>query len=324
MSAPAIPADAGRIALLGCPIEVGASRRGALMGPAGLRTAGLAPVLESLGYSVEDHGDILPRDLTPVDCAAPENARFYPEIAAWMRALSARSYAIARSGATPIFLGGDHSLSMGSVNGVARHWAEQGRKLFVLWLDAHADYNMPAISPSGNMHGMSSAFLCGESGLDDLLGEEPRASITPAQLSLFGIRSIDPQEKAAVRQRGIDIADMRAIDEHGVGVLIRQVIEKVRAANGVLHVSFDVDFLDPPLAPGVGTTVPGGATYREAHLVMELLHDSGLVRSLDIVELNPFLDDRGQTARLAVELAGSLFGQQITDRRTPSNAIGAA
>ena len=213
---------------------------------------------------------------------------------------------------------------MGSVNGVARHWQEQGRKLFVLWLDAHADFNMPAISPSGNMHGMSSAFLCGEAGLDDLLGTEPRASIAYEQLSLFGIRSIDPLEKAAVKARGVDIADMRAIDEHGVGVLIRQVIEKVRAANGVLHVSFDVDFLDPPLAPGVGTTVPGGATYREAHLVMELLHDSGLVRSMDIVELNPFLDARGQTARLAVELAGSLFGQQITDRQTPSNAIGAA
>ena len=313
----------GRIALLGCPIEVGASQRGALMGPAGLRTAGLARVLESLGYRVEDHGDILPRDLVPVAGPAPENARFYTEIAAWMRALSARSYEVARTGATPIFLGGDHSLSMGSVNGVARHWAEQGRKLFVLWLDAHADYNMPAISPSGNMHGMSSAFLCGESGLDDLLGAEPRASISPAQLSLFGIRSIDPLEKAAVKARGIDIADMRAIDEHGVGVLIRRVIEKVRAADGVLHVSFDVDFLDPPLAPGVGTTVPGGATYREAHLVMELLHDSGLVRSMDIVELNPFLDDRGQTARLAVELAASLFGQQITDRPTPTNAIAA-
>lgn len=318
------PASQGRIALLGAPIEVGASRRGALMGPAGLRTAGLVGVLESLGYSVSDHGDILPRDLVPVGGPAPANARFYNEIAAWMRALSARAYEIARSGDTPIFLGGDHSLSMGSVNGVARHWQEQGRKLFVLWLDAHADFNMPAISPSGNMHGMSSAFLCGEAGLDDLLGTEPRASISYEQLSLFGIRSIDPLEKAAVKARGVDIADMRAIDEHGVGVLIRQVIEKVRAANGVLHVSFDVDFLDPPLAPGVGTTVPGGATYREAHLVMELLHDSGLVRSMDIVELNPFLDDRGQTARLAVELAGSLFGQQITDRQTPSNAIGAA
>ena len=164
------------------------------------------------------------------------------------------------------------------------------------------------------MHGMSAAFLCGEPGLDRLLGKEPRASIGPDRLDLFGIRSIDPLEKKLVFERRVAIADMRAIDEFGVGVLIRKVIERVRARNGVLHVSFDVDFLDPAVAPGVGTTVPGGATYREAHLIMELLHDSGLVRSVDIVELNPFLDERGRTARVAVELIGSLFGLQITDR----------
>jgi arginase len=221
----------------------------------------------------------------------------------------------------PVFLGGDHSLSMGSVNGVARHWHEQGRELFVLWLDAHADYNTPATTISSNMHGMSAAFLCGEPGLDQLLGNEPRAAIKTDQLDLFGVRSIDKLEKELVRVRGISVADMRQIDEFGVGVLIRRVIDKVRARNGVLHVSFDVDFLDPGLAPGVGTLVQGGATYREAHLVMELLNDSGLVRSLDIVELNPFLDERGRTARLAIELVGSLFGQQITDRPTPTNAI---
>ena len=218
-------------------------------------------------------------------------------------------------------MGGDHSLSMGSVNGVARYWQEKGRPLFVLWLDAHADYNTPQTTETGNMHGMSAAFLCGEPGLDGLLGDQPRASIGPDQLDLFGIRSIDPLEKKLVFERRVAIADMRAIDEFGVGVLIRKVIERVRAQNGVLHVSFDVDFLDPAVAPGVGTTVPGGATYREAHLIMELLHDSGLVRSVDIVELNPFLDERGRTARVAVELIGSLFGLQITDRRTPSNAV---
>jgi arginase len=192
----------------------------------------------------------------------------------------------------------------------------------VIWLDAHADYNTPATTISGNMHGMSAAFLCGEPGLDGLLGGEPRAPIDPDQLELFGIRSIDKLEKDLLRARRISVADMRQLDEFGAGVLIRRVIDKVRARNGVLHVSFDVDFLDPGLAPGVGTTVPGGATYREAHLVMEMLHDSGLVRSADIVELNPFLDERGRTARTAVELIGSLFGQQITDRPTPSNAIG--
>jgi hypothetical protein len=194
-------------------------------------------------------------------------------------------------------------------------------ELFVVWLDAHADYNTPATTLSGNMHGMSAAFLCGEPGLDGLLGDEPRASIDPGQLELFGVRSIDKLENDLLRDRRVSVADMRQIDEFGVSVLIRRVIDKVKSRNGVLHVSFDVDFLDPSLAPGVGTTVPGGATYREAHLVMELLHDSGLVRSADIVELNPFLDERGRTARTAVELIGSLFGQQITDRPTPTNAI---
>jgi arginase len=210
---------------------------------------------------------------------------------------------------------------MGSVNGVARYWQELGQPVFVLWLDAHADYNTPETTMTGNMHGMSAAFLCGEPGLAGLLGDQPRVSISPDQLDLFGIRSIDPLEKDLVRDRRVAIADMRAIDEFGVGVLMRRVIERVKARNGVLHVSFDVDFLDPEVAPGVGTTVPGGATYREAHLVMELLHDSGLVRSVDIVELNPFLDERGRTARVAVELLGSLFGLQITDRPTPSNAV---
>jgi len=309
-----------RIALLGIPIEIGASQAGTLMGPAALRTAGIARVLDQLGFCVEDHGDLAVSDVSS-DGPPPANAKFYDEVKTWIRILSERSFALARSGAIPIFMGGDHSLSMGSVNGVARHWQEKGRPLFVLWLDAHADYNTPATTVTGNMHGMSAAFLCGEPGLDGLLGDQPRASITPDQLDLFCIRSIDPLEKKLIRDRPIAMADMRAIDEHGVGVLIRRVIERVKARNGVLHVSFDVDFLDPAVAPGVGTTVPGGATYREAHLIMELLHDSGLVRSLDIVELNPFLDERGRTARVAVELIGSLFGLQITDRPTPSNAV---
>ena len=311
-----------RIAVLGAPIEIGASQRGTLMGPASLRTAGLLTLLDGLGFEVEDHGDLSISDVAELADAPPRNARHYREIQRWTRALSMRAYELARSGAIPIFLGGDHSLSMGSVNGMARHWHETGRELFVVWLDAHADYNTPATTLSGNMHGMSAAFLCGEPGLDSLLGDEPRASIDPDQLELFGTRSIDKLEKDLLRDRRISVADMRHIDEFGVGVLIRRVIDKVQARNGVLHVSFDVDFLDPHLAPGVGTTVPGGATYREAHLVMEMLHDCGLVRSLDIVELNPFLDERGRTARTAVELIGSLFGQQITDRPTPSNAIG--
>jgi arginase len=310
-----------KIALLGVPIEIGASQPGTSMGPAALRTAGIARVLEQLGHAVEDHGDMARPAIVATD-VSPANARYYDEVKAWVCALGERAFSIARSGATPIFMGGDHSLSMGSVNGIASYWQqEQKRPLFVLWLDAHADYNTPATTLTGNMHGMSAAFLCGEPGLDGLLGGLPRVSIAPDQLDLFGIRSIDPLEKILVRDRRIAIADMRAIDEFGVGVLIRRVIERVRARNGVLHLSFDIDFLDPAIAPGVGTTVQGGATYREAHLIMELLHDSGLVRSADIVELNPFLDERGRTARVAMELIGSLFGLQITDRATPSNAV---
>jgi arginase len=291
------------------------------MGPDALRTAGIGRVLEQLGHSVRDHGNLTVDAASAGNGPLPNNAKYYDDIKGWVRALSERAFGLASSGAVPIFMGGDHSLSMGSVNGVARYWQQMNRPLFVLWLDAHADYNTPATTETGNMHGMSAAFLCGEPGLDGLLGGEPRASIGPDQLDLFGIRSIDPLEKKLVQERRVAVADMRAIDEFGVGVLIRRVIERVKARNGALHVSFDVDFLDPAVAPGVGTTVPGGATYREAHLVMELLHDSGLVRSVDIVELNPFLDERGRTARVAVELLGSLFGLQITDRPTPTNAV---
>jgi arginase len=292
------PAFPAQIALLGVPVDIGASQRGTLMGPAALRTAGLQTVLRSLRLEVEDHGDLSIADIADLSDRPPENARHYREIQRWTRALSMKSYELACSGAVPIFLGGDHTLSMGSVNGVARHWRESGRELFVLWLDAHADYNTPATTISGNMHGMSSAFLCGEPGLEGLLGEEPRTAIKPDRLELFGVRSIDKSEMDLLRKRRISIADMRQLDEFGVGVLIRRVIEKVKSRNGVLHVSFDVDFIDPNLAPGVGTTVPGGATYREAHLVMEMLHDSGLVRSADVVELNPFLDAVCSASRL--------------------------
>ena len=300
---------------------MGASQRGTLMGPAALRTAGLLISLAGLGFEVSDLGDLSVAGMAELTDAPPENVNHYREIQRWTRALSRRGHEIAASGAIPIFLGGDHSLSMGSVNAMARHWQERGRDLFVLWLDAHADYNTPATTLTANMHGMVASFLCGETGLDHLLGEEPRASIDPDRLQLFGTRSIDKLERELLRERQVSIADMRQIDEFGVAVLMRSVIDKVRARDGVLHVSFDVDFLDPDVAPGVGTTVPGGTTYREAHLVMEMLHDSGLVRSVDIVELNPFLDERGRTARTVVELIGSLFGQQITDRPTPSNAI---
>ena len=245
-----------KVALLGAPIEIGASQRGTLMGPAALRTAGLLTLFDALGFAVEDHGDLSIGEVAELADEPPDSARHYREIQRWIRLLSKRAYELALSGTIPIFLGGDHSLSMGSVNGLARHWREAGRELFVVWLDAHADYNTPATTLSGNMHGMSAAFLCGEPGLDGLLGDEPRASIDPDRLELFGVRSIDRLEKDLLRARRVSVADMRQIDEFGVGVLMRRVIDKVKARNGVLHVSFDVDFLDPSLAPGVGTVVP--------------------------------------------------------------------
>jgi len=205
---------------------------------------------------------------------------------------------------------------MGSVNGIARHAHEIGRELFVLWLDAHADFNTPATTPSGNMHGMSAALLAGEPGLEAVFGDEPRAPLQPRHLHMFGIRSVDRGEQELLRSRGINVIDMRLIDECGVGVLLRRVLDTVAGANALLHVSLDIDFLDPSLAPGVGTTVPGGATFREAHLIMELLYDSGLVSSLDVVELNPFLDVRGRSALLLVDLISSLFGRQIIERET--------
>jgi arginase len=216
-----------------------------------------------------------------------------------------------RDGRLPVVLGGDHSLAMGSVSGIARHAAETGRKLFVLWLDAHSDYNTPRTSPSGNMHGMPVAMLSGELGFDDVLGGDPQRRVDPACIHLFGIRSIDADERRLLQARGVDVVDMRRLDEDGFALSIRRVIERVRAADGLLHLSLDVDFLDPAIAPGVGTAVPGGATYREAHLVMELLYESGLSPSLDLVELNPFLDERGKSALLLVDLAASLFGRQV-------------
>ena len=187
------------------------------MGPAALRTAGLLAVLESLGFEVTDHGDLSVNGMADLADVPPEKANHYREIQRWTRLLSRRGYEIARTGAFPIFLGGDHSLSMGSVNAMARHWQNERRELFVLWLDAHADYNTPATTLTANMHGMAASFLCGEAGLDGLLGGEPRASITPDQLKLFGTRSIDKLEKDLLRSRCVSIVDMREIDEFGVG-----------------------------------------------------------------------------------------------------------
>lgn len=308
---PTAPRDR-RLALLGAPVEIGASRRGCVMGPAALRIAEIGERLQRLGYAVEDHGDVTP---APVDgFELPGNARDAAEIAGWARSLSARVYELLGAGKTPITLGGDHSLAIGSVAGVARHCAETGRELFVLWLDAHADFNTPATSPSGNMHGMPVACFCGEPGFDGLFGDAPHITVTPTNVAMVGVRSIDEDERNLLRKRGVEVVDMRAIDEWGVAAPMREFLRRVKARDGLIHVSLDVDFLDPGVAPGAGTAVPGGATYREAHLIMELLYDSNRVISADIVELNPFLDERGRSAVVLAEMTASLFGQTILSR----------
>ena len=310
-----------RLGLLGAPVEAGTSQAGCLMGPAALRTAGLVADLTDLGHQVADHGDLDPGRSPTATAEQDARLRNMAEVTGWTRALSARVEALLRGGETPVVLGGDHSLSMGSVDGVARHCRAIGRELFVLWLDAHADFNTPETTPSGNMHGMPLAALCGEAGLEAIFapGHVP---IPPSNVHLFGIRSIDRGERALLRARGVDVVDMRLIDEHGVAVPLRRILDHVKARDGILHVSLDIDFLDPALAPAVGTTVPGGATYREAHLIMEILHDSGLVGSLDVVELNPFLDERGRSAMVLADLVASLFGRQVMDRTTPLASVG--
>jgi arginase len=312
------------IALIGAPVGAGAGTAGCVMGPAALRTVNLRETLAALGHTVVDRGDVRVRTDMGDKGARPPNlrARNLPEIAAYAQAVSAETMDALEKDQFPIILGGDHSLSMGSVNGVARRCAGIGRQLFVLWLDAHADFNTPETSPSGNMHGMSLAMLAGEPGLDDVLSGYPRAPIKPSNIYLFGVRSLDREERNLLGARGIHIDDMRRVDEFGVAHLLQQILDEVRRRAGLLHVSLDVDFLDPSIAPGVGTAVPGGATYREAHLIMEMLCDSGLVGSLDLAELNPILDERGKSAHALVELVASLFGRKIIDRTPAARSAG--
>jgi arginase len=302
--------EALEIALIGVPMEAGAGRRGCAMGPEALRAAGLEEALAALGHSVRDRGNLSPGAAPEVE--VPGRARAAGAVAAWVRAIDR---AAQKAQALPVFMGGDHALSIGSVNGMARRAEAAGRPLHVLWLDAHTDFNTPATSPSGNVHGMPVAAMTGEAGCDWLFEGIERVSVPCPNIHQIGIRSVDPDERRLVGERGVDVIDMRRIDETGISRLLAGVLEAVTREGAMLHVSLDVDFLAPEIAPGVGTAVPGGATYREAHLLMEMLSDSGLVTSLDLVELNPFLDERGRSAILLTELTASLFGRRIIDRR---------
>ena len=301
-----------KIALIGAPTDVGAGHRGASMGPEALRVAGLDRALGQIGHSVVDRGDVFG---PPNPEAAPVGGyRHLDEVTAWCAAVRDGVHKALADGLFPILLGGDHCLAIGSIAGVAKHCAEQDVPLMVLWLDAHADFNTPDTSPSGNIHGMSVAVAAGY-GPDELTGlGHAKPMIDPANVIQVGIRSVDHIEKRKVVEAGLEVHDMRRIDESGMRRTMELVLGRTASIGAHLHVSFDVDFLDPSIAPGVGTTVPGGPTYREAQLCMEMIYDSGLMRSLDVMELNPAFDDRNRTAELAVNLVESLFGEQILSR----------
>ena len=299
------------VSLIGAPTDVGAGHRGARLGPEALRIAGLGEALVARGVDVADRGNLDgPRNpwQKPV-----EGYRHLPEVVEWNRLVMEAVLAELRAGRMPIMLGGDHCLGLGSITAVARHCRETGKQLRVLWLDAHADFNTSQVTPSGNIHGMPVACLCGigPRELTHLGGDAP--AITPDVVRQIGIRSVDEGEKRLVKEYGLDVYDMRYIDEVGMKRAMEEALEGVDE-NTHLHVSFDVDFLDPSIAPGVGTTVPGGPNYREAQLVMEMIADTGRMASLDIVELNPIIDKRNRTGKLAVDLVESLFGKSTLMR----------
>ncbi|HXZ59737.1 MAG TPA: arginase [Steroidobacteraceae bacterium] len=304
--------DVRTATLIGAPTDVGAADRGASMGPEALRVAGLTDALRQRELEVVDLGNLN----GPGNPWAPaqQGYRHLHEVARWNDLVHAAVYAELRAGRLPILLGGDHSLGIGSISAVARHCREQGRKLRVLWLDAHADFNTRELSPSGNLHGMPLAVLCGfgPSELKRIGAQTP--AIDPSWVRQIGIRSVDAGERRFLHEQGLDVFDMRFVDEMGMRATMEQALAGIDRDTH-LHVSFDVDFLDPAIAPGVGTRVPGGPTYREAQLCMEMIADTRRLASLDVVELNPAFDEHNKTAVLAVDLIESLFGKSTLVRR---------
>jgi len=299
------------VSLIGAPTDIGAADRGASMGPEALRVANLGPALQAHGIDVVDRGNLSgpPNPWQP----AMDGYRHLAETVAWNRLVHDAVHAELAGGRMPILLGGDHSLGIGSISAVARHCREQGRRLRVLWLDAHADFNTSELTPSGNVHGMPVACVCGygPQALIEIGGHVP--AVNPRWIRQIGIRSVDAGERRFVHEVGLEVYDMRYIDELGMRHTMEMALATMDPGTH-LHVSFDVDFLDPDIAPGVGTTIPGGPTYREAQLAMEMIADSGCLGSLDVMELNPALDVRNKTARLAVDLIESLFGKSTLMR----------
>ncbi len=298
------------IAILGAPLDLGAGRRGVDMGPSALRLAGLNARLESLGYQVKDLGNVAAaqQESTPT---GPENAKYLSQITKTCEKLASMVEDVVNAGNFPLVLGGDHSVAAGTVAGVAHSFRKRGEKIGVIWIDAHADMNTPESSPSGNVHGMPLACCLGRGPreLADILGYSPK--VDGGNVVLIGIRDVDEHERHAVRESGVTAFTMRDIDERGLRNVMEQAIAIANNGTAGFHLSFDMDAVDPREAPGVGTPVRGGMTYREAHLAMETICDCKGLISMEVVEVNPVLDEANRTALLAVELVMSAMGKKI-------------
>jgi arginase len=299
-----------RIAVIGAPLDLGAGRRGVDMGPSAIRVANLNGRLAALGYEVDDQGNVDVKQAESVPSGAA-NARYLPEIALSCRRLADMVSKAAAAGSLPLVLGGDHSVAIGTVSGIARHYRKQRKAIGLIWVDAHADMNTPKTSPSGNIHGMPLACIIGlgPRPLTHLYNYAPK--IDPHNVVLVGIRDVDQLERPHVKKSGVHAFTMRDIDERGLRSIMEEAIEIASAGTEGYHLSFDMDAVDPQFAPGVGTPVRGGITYREAHLAMEIVNDSQRMTSMEIVEVNPVIDEVNRTAELAVELATSALGKRI-------------
>ena len=296
--------------VLGVPMDLGSGRRGVDMGPSAIRIAGLEERLRELGHEVVDEGDLDIKNMEELK-VGDVHARYLTEIARAARLAAGKVERIMTKGRFPLVLGGDHSISVGTVSGIAAFCRTRRKKLGLLWIDAHGDINTPDTSPSGNIHGMSVASLLGE-GPDSLTGigsDQPK--VNARNVALVGIRSLDEGEKVRLKRHGVQVHTMSDVDRSGIHRIMKKALARVTDGTDYVHVSFDLDAVDPTVAPGVGTPVKGGLDYREAHLIMELLHDSGVMTSLELVEVNPILDDRNASGLFAVELVQSAFGKKI-------------
>ena len=298
------------IQIIGVPLDLGASRRGTDMGPSALRIAGLGAALRKLGYQVAREQDIA---APAMETRGNEDvkARYKPQILHVCTELAANVKGHLANGDFPLVIGGDHSIAMGTVAGVASHYRARGEKIGLIWFDAHGDMNIPDTSPSGNIHGMPLAHLLGRGDKDLMNIEGFSPKVDPKNVALIGVRDIDGGERQIIRDSGIHAYSMREIDERGMGEVIREALEFVNDGTAGFHISFDVDGCDPSVIPGSGTLVPGGVNYREAHLMLEYCADDGRLLSLEIVELNPFLDHKNVSAERTLELILSAMGKSI-------------